>query len=199
MIPIIIDPKMTTMALIGRGEVATRRLALLDEAGAADLAIFSDLPEPGFAAAAGGRLRRELPSSGELAAFQVVWIADLPLDLATPIAVNARARGTLVNVEDVKPYCDFHNPAAVRRGDLLLTVSTNGQSPGLAARIKRQLATMFGPEWADRLSTVGRKRNAWKARARPIAELARLTDATIASKGWLSEPATGQSAIGGRS
>ncbi len=185
MIPIIIDPKMTSMALIGRGEVAERRLALLDEAGAADLAIFSDSPEHGFAEAAGGRLRRDLPTSDELAASSVVWIADLPLDLAMPLAEQVRARGGLVNVEDVKPYCDFHNPAQVRRGDLLLTVSTNGQSPGLAVRIKRQLASMFGPEWAERLKAVGRKREAWKRQDRPIAELARLTDATIDSKRWL--------------
>jgi len=192
MIPIVIDPSMTSMALIGRGEAATRRLALLDEAGAADLAIFSDVPEPGFAAAAGGRLRLDLPTSDELAAFGIVWIADLPLDIATPLAATARARGTLVNVEDVKPFCDFHNPALVRRGDLLLTVSTNGRSPGLAVRIKRQLAGMFGPEWAERLRIVGCKRDAWKRRERPLAELASLTDATIDSKSWL------QSATGGR-
>ena len=185
MIPIVIDPSMTSMALIGRGEVAERRLDLLDEAGAARLVVFSDLPEPGFAAAAGGRLRRHLPVAGELAAFQIVWIADLPLDLAEPLAAAVRAHGTLVNVEDVKPFCDFHNPALVRRGDLLLTVSTNGRSPGLAVRIKRRLAAMFGPEWADRLNTVGRKRDAWKGRARSITELARLTDATIDAKGWL--------------
>ena len=73
----------------------------------------------------------------------------------------------------------------MRRGDLLLTVSTNGRSPGLAVRIKRQLAAMFGAEWAGRLETVGRKRDAWKRRERPLAELAGLTDATIDSKAWL--------------
>ena len=78
----------------------------------------------------------------------------------------------LVNVEDVKPWCDFHNPALVRRGDLLLTVSTNGRSPGLAARIRRQLAATFGAEWADRLSTIGRKRDAWKQRPRPYLVMA---------------------------
>jgi len=185
MIPIIIDPTMTRIALIGRGEVAERRLALLDEAGTTDFAIFSDMPEPGFAAAAGRRLQRRLPTPEELGSYGIVWIADLPLDIAEPLAVETRARGTLVNVEDVKPYCDFHNPALVRRGDLLLTVSTNGKSPGLAVRIKRQLASLFGPEWADRLSTVGRKRDAWKRRQRPLAELASLTDATIDSKQWL--------------
>lgn len=185
MIPIIIDPTMTRIALIGRGEVAERRLALLDESGTTDFAIFSDLPEAHFAAAAGRRLQRRLPTPDELGSYSVVWIADLPLDIAEPLAVETRARGTLVNVEDVKPYCDFHNPALVRRGDLLLTVSTNGKSPGLAVRIKRQLASLFGPEWAERLSTVGRKRDAWKRRERPLAELARLTDATIDAKQWL--------------
>ncbi len=186
MIPIIIDPKMTSMALIGRGEVAMRRLALLDEAGAGELIVFSDRPEEGLATAAGQRLQRRLPTSAELAAFQLVWVADLPLELAAPLAEQVRARGALVNVEDVKPWCDFHNPALVRRGDLLLTVSTNGRSPGLAARIRRQLAATFGAEWADRLSTIGRKRDAWKQRPRPLAELAKLTDATIDSRGWLS-------------
>lgn len=185
MIPIIIDPEMTSMALIGRGEVATRRLALLDEAGATDLAIFSDMPEPSFAAAAGGRLRQGLPAPDAFEKFRIVWIADLPLGLAKPLAVTAGARGALVNVEDVKPYCDFHNPAQVRRGDLLLTVSTNGQSPGLAVRIKHQLATIFGPEWGDRLNAIGRKREAWRKRRRPLPELAQLTDAAIDSKSWL--------------
>ena len=193
MIPIIIDPKMTSMALIGRGQVAMRRLALLDEAGAADLIVFSDAPEEDLATAAGRRLQRKLPSSAELAAFRIVWIADLPIELAIPLAEQVRARGGLVNVEDVKPWCDFHNPASVRRGDLLLTVSTNGRSPGLAVRIKRQLAAAFGPEWAERLKAVGMKRDAWKRRQRPLAELARLTDATIDSKGWLS----GQQPAGG--
>ena len=193
MIPIIIDPTMIRFALIGRGEVARRRLALLEECGKSDVAIFSDLPEPGFAKAAGNRLQTKLPTADDLAPFGIVWIADLPLALAAALAKEARAQGVLVNVEDVKPYCDFHNPASLRRGDLLLTISTNGQSPGLAARIKRQLAAMFGPEWGDRLNVISRKRNAWKGRARPIAELASLTDATIDAKGWLDQPMNGGS------
>lgn len=185
MIPIVIDPDTTRMALIGRGEVAEKRLALLDDGGVGDLVVFSDAASLDLEEAAGGRLRSHLPTAAELSAFQVVWIADLPLDLAVPLAVAVRAQGHLVNIEDVKGYCDFHNPALVRRGDLLLTVSTNGRSPGLAVRIKQQLAEAFGPEWAERLSRIGTKRRAWKRRARPLSELASLTDAAIDSKGWL--------------
>lgn len=185
MIPIILDPRVTKMALVGRGDIALNRLGWLEQGGAQDLSVFSDYPSADLAAAAGQRLHRYLPEAVDLAGIQVVWIADLPVEIALPLATAVRAQGALVNVEDVKQGCDFHNPALVRRGDLLLTVSTNGKSPGLAARIRRQLAETFGPEWAERLRTLGRKRTAWKRRTRPLAELASLTDATIDSKDWL--------------
>ncbi len=174
------------MALVGRGDIAVSRLAWLEQGGAVHVSVFSDDPSADLEAAAGPRLCRHLPLAAELAGFQVVWMADLPVDVAMLLADAVRARGALVNVEDVKQGCDFHNPALVRRGDLLLTVSTNGKSPGLAARIRRHLAGTFGPEWAERLQTLGRKRTAWKRRARPLTELASLTDATIDSKDWLS-------------
>lgn len=187
MIPIVVDPKAAGMALIGRGRMAQKRLAWLIEGGAEDVAVFSDRPEPEFEKAAGARLRRHLPSAAELAAFRIVWIADLPQERALRMARLIRAQGSLVNVEDVREGCDFHNPALVRRGDLLLTVSTNGKSPGLAVRIKRQLAAAFGPNWGERLETIGQKRSAWRRRERDLDQLADLTDAVIDSKGWLDQ------------
>jgi precorrin-2 dehydrogenase/sirohydrochlorin ferrochelatase len=161
------------VALIGRGHAAERRLQLLDEGGAPRLTVFSDQPSVGLAARAGARLRRRLPEVAELSAFALLWVVDLPLAEAAPLARAARGAGCLVNVEDVIAFCDFHNPAQVRRGDLLLTVSTGGRSPGLAARIRSELARTFGPEWADRLNRIAAKRAVWRrpgrslARARP--------------------------------
>ena len=192
MIPIVLDPEITRMALIGRGNVALGRLEWLEKGHAKDLTIFSDQPSPDLVQAAGDRLRRRLPDITDLAGVQVAWIADLPVDLSLSLARSARAGGVLVNVEDVKQGCDFHNPALVRRGELLLTVSTNGKSPGLAARIRLHLAETFGPEWAERLTTIGRKRDAWKRRERSLSELARLTDATIDAKEWLDQTASSQ-------
>jgi siroheme synthase (precorrin-2 oxidase/ferrochelatase) len=67
----------------------------------------------------------------------------------------------------------------------LLTVSTAGKSPGLAARIRAQLAQAFGPEWAERLERIGHRRRAWRREARSLDDLARLTNATIDANGWL--------------
>jgi precorrin-2 dehydrogenase len=189
MIPIVLDPNRTSLALVGRREVACRRLAALFAGGADAIAVFSDAPSLELAELAGQRLRRGLPGAAELGRFRVLWIADLPLAEAAPLAALARSAGALVNVEDVKDWCDFHNPSVVRRGDLLLTVSTGGKSPGLAARIRRELERSFGPEWAARLERLGARRSAWKRRGRPLAELARLSDAMIDRQGWLAREA----------
>ena len=102
------------------------------------------------------KLRRVLPSQPDMAALQVLWIAGLPVDAAAALAALARSERVLVNVEDRPQLCDFHSVAEVRRGDLLLTVSTGGASPGLSARIRARLATEFGPEWGERLALLRR-------------------------------------------
>ena len=65
--------------------------------------------------------------------LQLLFVAGLPEGEARHLAGRARALGVLVNVEDVLPLCDFHVPAMVRRGDLLLTASTGGAVPGPGA------------------------------------------------------------------
>ena len=56
---------------------------------------------------------------------------------------------------DDPEYCDFYYPAVVRRGDLQLAISTNGQSPALAQRIRRELEVQFGPEYGEWLEQLG--------------------------------------------
>jgi precorrin-2 dehydrogenase/sirohydrochlorin ferrochelatase len=70
------------------------------------------------------------------------------------IAREARARGVLVNVMDDVPNCDFAAPAVVRRGDLVLAISTGGRSPALTRRLRENLEARFGPEWATVLEVL---------------------------------------------
>jgi precorrin-2 dehydrogenase/sirohydrochlorin ferrochelatase len=79
--------------------------------------------------------------------------------------------------------CDFHSVAEVRRGDLLLTVSTAGASPGLSARIRARLAVQFGHEWGDRLALLRDRRTAWRGQGRDVAAE---TDALLQASGWLA-------------
>ena len=65
------------------------------------------------------------------------------------IALAARDRGVLVNVMDDVSNCDFAAPAVVRRGELVLAISTGGRSPALARKLREDLDTRFGVEWAE--------------------------------------------------
>jgi precorrin-2 dehydrogenase/sirohydrochlorin ferrochelatase len=71
---------------------------------------------------------------------------------------EAQARGVLCNVVDVPEYCDFYYPAVVRRGDLQIAISTNGQSPSLAQKLRQQLERQFGPGYARWVAELGETR-----------------------------------------
>lgn len=55
----------------------------------------------------------------------------------------------LVNVVDSPKECNFILPSVVKRGDLTVSISTDGVSPALAKKIRRQLKEKFGAEYAS--------------------------------------------------
>ena len=79
-------------------------------------------------------------------------VADRPVaggDLARPDKARLRAH----HIDPERGDCHF--PAVLRRGDLLLTVSTGGVAPALARRIKERLAAEFDEafgEWVEVLA-----------------------------------------------
>ncbi len=186
MIAVALDPSALPIAVAGRGPAALRRFLALRSAGARDLLLFSDQPDSDLAAAAGNNLRHRLPTHPDLTTLRALWITDLPIDRAAELAALARTAQILVNVEDQPALCDFHNVAEIRRGDLLLTVSTAGSSPGLAARIRARLAVDYGPEWGDRVAQLRDRRSNWRRAGRQPAEVTALTDALLHANGWLA-------------
>ncbi len=167
MLPIVLNPVGLKIGLAGQGELRDRRAALLAEAGVE------------------AQLFDETVPNEALEGLQVLFVAGLPEEEARELASRARRRKVLVNVEDVIPLCDFHVPAMVRRGDLLLAISTGGQAPGLARRLRETLADQFGPEWTGRLKELGLARARWRAQGLSPAEVSRQMRELIARMGWL--------------
>jgi len=58
----------------------------------------------------------------------------------------------------VPEQCDFFYPAVVRRGDLQIAISTSGQSPSLAQKLRQQLERQFGPGYATWVAELGETR-----------------------------------------
>ncbi len=187
MFPIVLDLSQARVALVGNGKAALRRLALLDDDAARHVAVYADDPLPDLARQAGSRLRRAMPSAAELAGVQIVFAVDLDAPRLAELSATARAVGALVNIEDRPELSSFHSPALLRRGDLLIAVSTNGHSPGLARRVKRFLADLFGVEWQGRLDALAALRQGWREAGAGPAELSRWTDEWIDRNHWLGE------------
>jgi precorrin-2 dehydrogenase/sirohydrochlorin ferrochelatase len=85
-------------------------------------------------------------------------VATSSRDLNQAIYSEAQRRGILCNVVDVPEYCDFYYPAVVHRGDLQIAVSTNGQSPSLAQRLRQQLEQQFPLAYAGWVAELGETR-----------------------------------------
>jgi len=97
-------------------------------------------------------------NSADLDGTFLVIAATNSSDVNAAIFHQARQRNILCNVVDDPEHCDFYYPAVVRRGDLQLAISTKGQSPALAQRIRRELEMQFGPEYGAWLEELGRAR-----------------------------------------
>jgi precorrin-2 dehydrogenase/sirohydrochlorin ferrochelatase len=67
---------------------------------------------------------------------------------------EARARRVLANVMDDVEHCDWAAPAVVRRGRLVLAVSTGGASPAVARAVREELEERYGPEWGEVLEVL---------------------------------------------
>ncbi len=184
MIPLALDPARVPIALAGNGPLAVRRLTQLREGGA-DPAVYSPEPDGEFTALAGDRLVRALPFTDELDAVRVLYIMGLEPAVAKSLAELARSRGVLVNVEDVIPLCDFHSPSVVRRGDLLLTVSTGGRSPTMASLLRQRLETLFPESWGERLRAIATLRDRLRKDGASMSTIARATKDLVAREGWL--------------
>ena len=86
----------------------------------------------------------------------IVTVRDNPL--AARLKDEAERLGVLLNVADDVPHSNFVSGAVTRRGPLAIAVSTSGNSPALAARIRKQLEQTFGSEYADFLKLLGELR-----------------------------------------
>jgi precorrin-2 dehydrogenase / sirohydrochlorin ferrochelatase len=87
---------------------------------------------------------------------------------------QCEAEGILCNVVDDPDYCHFYYPAVVRRGALQIAISTEGQSPALAQRLRRELEAQFGPEYAEWLEWLGAARKFLRSEGKDAEETKKL-------------------------
>lgn len=172
MFPIALNLEKLRVALIGQGEHFVKRQKQLHEAQIGHL----DLYENGV-----------VPATEQLAYYHLLLIVDLPDAQMVPLADYARQNGILINVEDRPEYCDFYYSSFVRRGDLLLSVNTNGKSPALGIRIRQYLEKQFPVIWQERVTELGNLRDHWRKTGLSKQQVIANTNQYLDEKGWIHE------------
>ncbi len=145
--------------IVGGGEVAAAKARALLEGGAAVRLVApeigAEVKELTGQAGVAIELREFTPED-----LEEVWMAIAATDrheLNQFVFELAERRKILVCSVDQPSRSNFIAPAVLRRGDLLITVSTSGRAPALAARIRNYLGEIFGEEYGlilDRLRVV---------------------------------------------
>jgi len=155
--PIQLDIRGRRCLVVGGGGVGTRKAQSLLACGGAVTVVSPAVTEELQRLAARGDLAlrmREYDGADLEGAFLVIGATD-DETLNRRVSADAERRGILCNIADRPEKCNFILPAVVRRGDLVLTVSTSGRSPALAKKLRRSLQAQFGEEYAVLLDLMG--------------------------------------------
>lgn len=147
--------------IIGGGEVAERKVALLLACGARVTIVSPEVTGAIQRWAQEGRIRLEqrLYRPGDLTPAYLAIAATDDNRVNQAVMEEARSRGVLLNVVDDAEKCDFIAPAVVQRGDLVVAVSTGGKSPAMARRMREELEQLLTPEYGDLLEVLAQVRS----------------------------------------
>lgn len=147
-INLILDEK--PCIVIGGGDVAYRKIKGL-LAAHAQVTVVSPQLTPNLLAMYQKTLFKWIKkpyTNGDIKGFFIAICATDDETVNQAAAKEAKRENILINVVDRLALCDFAMPAVIRRGDLLVTSSTNGKSPAMAREIRRELEKFLDTGYA---------------------------------------------------
>ncbi len=158
--PILVDLRGKKVIVVGGGDVGQRKIETLLEYEAKVCVVSRELTprlsryvDEKEIRYLGGDFKKEHLEG----AILVIAATDDPL-LNQQVSTWAKEKGILVNAVDRPADCTFIVPSILKRGDLLIAVSTAGKSPALSKKIREDLESLFGLEYETFLVLLGRLR-----------------------------------------
>ncbi|WDI33173.1 siroheme synthase CysG [Hyphococcus flavus] len=142
--PAYISLRSRPVLIIGGGPGALAKARLVLAAGA-DLTVIA----PEFASEvreeldARARLIKREPAVADIEASVIVFIADVDESDARRWADVARMGGVLLNVVDRPELCDFTTPSIIDRGQVTVSISTNGAAPVLGKKLRQNIEALL--------------------------------------------------------
>lgn len=156
--PVLVNLKNKPCVIVGGGHIAERKAGSLIEAGASVTVISPDCSPQieNWMQQGALTILHEFYCAGtrEMEQSFLVFAATNNPEINEAVRLEAEALGKLVTVADNTSGSSFIVPAMVRRGKLLISVSTGGASPTIARKIKQELEQAYGFEYETYLDLV---------------------------------------------
>ncbi len=168
-LPVFLDIRGEPCLVVGGGEVAARKSALLLRAGARVRVLAPALSAAFSADLAAGRIEHRAARFGpeEVEGHAVVIAATSDNAVNRAVAAAARARRIPVNVVDQPALCSFILPSIIERAPLIVAVSSGGASPVLARLLRARLESLIPAGYGRLAALAGAFRDQVKARFKP--------------------------------
>ena len=146
--------------VVGAGRIADGKAEGLLRAGADVTVIAPEANDSVRALAAAGRVvwHQRQVQAGDTDGFFLVVAGTNVAAVNRAVVDEARAANILVNAVDDPPYCDFYYGSIVERGDLQIAISTAGESPALAQRLRKEIDAQLPANTGEWLAEVGKLR-----------------------------------------
>ncbi|MGM3192623.1 siroheme synthase CysG [Dickeya dadantii subsp. dieffenbachiae] len=171
-LPIFADLRQRPVLVVGGGEVATRKIDLLQRAGADVRVAARALCEPLHAQHQAGRLAWVAQEFSPALLDNVFLVIAATDDAALNATVfeEANRRQLLANVVDDQPKCSFIFPSLIDRSPLMVAISSGGQAPVLARLLREKLEALLPARLGLMAELAGKWRGRIKQRLASIAE-----------------------------
>jgi precorrin-2 dehydrogenase/sirohydrochlorin ferrochelatase len=155
--PVNLDIRNRKCLVVGGGDVGTRKAVTLLDCGALVTVVSINAGEKLLTLAESGlvELKRRPYAGADLDGMFLVICATDDEELNRQVSRDAGKYNMLCNIADRPEACNFILPALVKRGDLVIAVSTSGKSPAFAKKIRKDLEKQYGIEYADFLKLMG--------------------------------------------
>ncbi|HWG20729.1 MAG TPA: siroheme synthase CysG [Terracidiphilus sp.] len=160
LLPIFLKLQGRHTLVVGAGAVALDKIGSLLKYGACLRVIAPEARAEIHALAADGRLNLiQRPfAPADLDGHEIVIAATDRPEVNSAVYRAAIERGILCNSVDDIPNCDFFFGSIVSRGDLQIAISTAGESPAFAQRVRREIDELLPRDIGEWLSDLGRLR-----------------------------------------
>ena len=148
--PVVLDLGGRPVLVVGGGAVAERKVEGLRAAGASITVVSPRVSARLAKMADDGDIRVRLRSyrRSDLRGVAIVFAATDDHNVNAAVAADSRRRRIWVNAADDPDHCDFILPSVLRRGSLLVSVTTGGRSPALARIVREELERLLGSDFA---------------------------------------------------